>query len=678
MKKKVKLFSSALALGMLLGTGAGSLSVVTQQVPGTTMTAKAAEGSEVKLSEDQVIVDYGGYITGIHNLSSEDIDKLLTNGALNIPVEGTNYSGQPTTITGISYDAFSKTNLQSISGLKDFAGLKSVTFANGSQIEEIRSGAFHDNQLTNISLPEKVETIGAYAFQNNQLTSVSLPENLNTIRYRAFQNNKLTNVSIPEKVEIIEENTFQNNQLTSVTLPENLNTIEYGAFQDNKLTNVSIPEKVETIENYTFQDNQLTNVTLPENLKTIKYSAFQSNKLTDVSIPGKVEVIEQEAFRGNELTNVKFPDSIKNISDHAFSENQLEQVKLTSIELLGYEAFSRNKIKSISINKDHKYIHNQEGTINNPYVWSPFNAQDWGNLTMDYSPNIANKDFENKIDITYDLNDLEPGSDKYSVESVSSANNISWNRDQDDDGITVKSEEGGTATIGLNLSRKPLEISGFVNLTVTPFSDPNEGNGNENNNNGGGSGGDNSGGTTQPDNNNNGNNNNGGTTQPDTDNNNNATPSTPATPGTSNDHPYSVYATRAMRLHKNVSLTSPTKSYKKQSRSKAPSFKIQGVAYDKNGKKRYKVNGGYITASSKYVADSHFRSNKVKRVRVIGNKVNSYKDVKLSKNQKLGSYKKGTKLNISRIVKYGRTTRFQLTNGRYVTGNKQLLIMDQK
>lgn len=129
-------------------------------------------------------------------------------------------------------------------------------------------------------------------------------------------------------------------------------------------------------------------------------------------------------------------------------------------------------------------------------------------------------------------------------------------------------------------------------------------------------------------------------------------------------------------LHKNVSLTSPSKSYKKQARAKAANFKVLGVSYDSNGKKRYKVKGGYITASSKYVADSHFRSSKVKQVRVIGKRVNSYKNVALSANQKVRSYKTGTKLTVKRIVKHGRTTRFELSNGRYITGNKQLLIMD--
>ncbi|GAX04015.1 hypothetical protein IWT140_01649 [Secundilactobacillus pentosiphilus] len=635
MKKKVKLFSSALALGMLLGTGAGSLSVVTQQVPGTTMTAKADEGTEVKLSEDQVIVNYDGYITDIDNLSQEDVEAIATGGKLSIPLKGTRDDGEDTVVTirGITEDMFSKDNLQSLLGLEDFDGLKSVTFADDSKITDIRESAFEGNQLTDITLPESLENIGPMAFKDNQLASIHLPESLETIEYAAFQNNQLTSITLPESLEIIGSNSFENNQLANVILPENLKTIAAG----------------------TFQNNQLTSVTLPENLETI----------------------ESDAFRDNKLADVKFPDAVKNIHDNAFKNNQLEEVELTSIEHIGADAFSKNKIKTVSLNKGHEYINDQEGTINNPDVGHAFRAQSWGSLTMPYSPTISNEDFAGKLNLTYVMNDLELGAERYSVASISNATNLSWNGDRGGI-ITVKSEEGGSANIGLDVYRNHVSMSGSVRLNVDPVSDTGENGNGEDGNNGGGSGGDNSGGITQPDNNNNSGNNNGGTTQPDTDNNNNTTPSTPATPGTSNNHPYSVYATRAMRLHKNVSLTSPTKSYKKQSRAKAPSFKIQGVAYDKNGKKRYKVKGGYITASSKYVADSHFRSNKVKRVRVIGNKVNSYKDVKLSKNQKLGSYKKGTKIKVSRIVKYGRTTRFQLPNGRYITGNKQLLIMDQK
>ncbi|GAX06146.1 hypothetical protein IWT25_01471 [Secundilactobacillus pentosiphilus] len=612
MKKKVKLFSSALALGMLLGTGAGSLSVVTQQVPGTTMTAKAAEGPVVELSEDQVVVDDDGTLVDI-SLDEEDIESLLAGGTLSLPAAGANpiIDEEPIPITSIDANALSKARLQHTPGLEDFDGLKSVTFADDSEITDIRESAFEGNQLTDIKLPKGLENIGPRAFKDNQLTSVHLPESLETIEDDAFQNNQLTSITLPENLEIIGSRSFENNQLANVTLPENLETIEPDAFRDNK------------------------------------------------------------------LTDIKFPDAVKRIHDSAFKNNQLEAVELTSIEHIGADAFSKNKIKTVSINKDHEYINDQEGTINNPDVGHAFRAQSWGSLTMPYSPTISNEDFAGKIDLTYVMNDLELGAERYSVASISNATNLSWNGDRGGI-ITVKSEEGGSANIGLDVYRNHVSMSGSVRLNVDPASDAGENGNGENGNNGGGSGGDNSGGITQPDNNNNNGNNNGGTTQPDTDNNNNTTPRPPATPGTSNNHPYSVYATRAMRLHKNVSLTSPTKSYKKQSRAKAPSFNIQGVAYDKNGKKRYKVKGGYITASSKYVADSHFRSNKVKRVRIIGNKVNSYKDVKLSKNQKLGSYKKGTKIKVSRIVKYGRTTRFQLPNGRYITGNKQLLIMDQK
>lgn len=632
MKKKVKLFSSALALGMLLGTGAGSLSVVTQQVPGTTMTAKAAEGPVVELSEDQVIVDDDGYIIDIVNLSQDDVEAIAASGKLNIPSKGIMYDDEDivVTIRGITEDMFSKDNLQSILDLENFDGLKSVTFADDSAITDIRESAFEGNQLTDITLPKGLENIEPRAFKDNQLTSVTLPENLQTIQYEAFQNNKLTEIALPKSLQTIESAAFQNNQLTDITLPENLQTIE--------------PE--------TFKDNQLTNATLPETVEEIGTSAFQNNQ----------------------LTSIEFPDSVTEIQSDAFRNNQLEKVELSAVQYVYSDAFAENKIKAISINKGHKYIGSQSGTVNNPNISGAFTDQNWGDLTLDYSPTISGQELIDKLNLKLVKNDLEGDTIKGSVENIRSATNIGWGPEESSDSsrylIAVKSKDGGTATIDLDAYNHYWNLSGSVGLTVNPDSNSGgDGSESENNNNGGG------GSITQPDNNNN---NNGGTTQPDTDNNNNNTPSTPTTPGTSNDHPYSVYATRAMRLHKNVSLTSPTKSYKKQSRAKAPSFKIQGVAYDKNGKKRYKVSGGYITASSKYVADSHFRSNKVRQVRVLSNRVNSYKDVKLSKNQKVRSYKKGTKIKVSRIVKYGRTTRFQLPNGRYITGNKQLLIMDQK
>lgn len=354
------------------------------------------------------------------------------------------------------------------------------------------------------------------------------------------------------------------------------------------------------------------------NIKLGISSIISGNKLTN---------IEVEAFDSNNLVEIDLPN-VTTIDDFAFYDNQLIKINLSSTVNIGDGAFENQNIApTVMASKDGEVTFDQfkpQLILGNDDKIPAING-----LTIETETDIKVEDGkltgaldENPIELalTLDLGDIPENTGDYSI--------------------------------------------GSAKLTINPFKEETPPIG------GGGAGG---GGTgSSVDNDVTDNNTDTNTSNPD----NNDTVTILPTPDTS--HPYSVYAIRSMRLHKNVSLTNPVKSYKKQSRSKAAKFKIQSVAYDKNGNKRYKVNGGYITANSKYVADSHFRSSKIKQVRVIGNRVNSYKNVRLSKNQQVRSYKKGTKLQVRRIVKHGRTTRFQLTNGRYVTGNKQLLIMDHK
>ena len=64
---------------------------------------------------------------------------------------------------------------------------------------------------------------------------------------------------------------------------------------------------------------------------------------------------------------------------------------------------------------------------------------------------------------------------------------------------------------------------------------------------------------------------------------------------------------------------------------------------------------------------------KNKKITVIAKKgVNSYKNANLT--QKSKHFKKGTRLTVKKIVKHNLTTRYQLSNGHYVTANKKLVI----
>lgn len=373
----------------------------------------------------------------------------------------------------------------------------------------------------------------------------------------------------------------------------------------------------------------------PEKISYIGENAFNGNAIQGNLSLSKARTINDGAFNGNDLTSINLPKA-RTIGENAFEGNNLMNITLSESPRIGGNAFSNQTPK---LSKD---------------------ANERGQVSFDeLVPSLKMGDNKLNIavsDVSKAVNQPESGNSENS--KIDNSNRVIELIDSSKSAVVnlmMEVEEVSTSRV-LNsgdYSINPMQLT-INGIAPSPIAPPTNGGNNEGNT------------STTPD------------TNPDVntpDTGNNESPIA-ISPDPDVNRPHTVYAKRAMRLHSNVSLTNPTKSYKKQSRAKAASFRIQGVSYDNNGKKRYKVKGGYITASTKYVADSHFRSSKVKQVRVIGNKVNSYKNAKLSKSQQVRSYKKGTKLKVKRIVKQGRTTRFQLNNGRYITGNKQLLIMD--
>jgi acetyltransferase-like isoleucine patch superfamily enzyme len=115
------------------------------------------------------------------------------------------------------------------------------------------------------------------AFQQESVSRIRLPEGLVFIGDYAFYGNQLTDVTIPNSVTSIGVSAFSRNQLTSVTIP---NSVTYlSGFGGNKLTSVTIPNSVTSIGNSAFYGNQLTSVTIGANveLKTGTYASFGNN-----------------------------------------------------------------------------------------------------------------------------------------------------------------------------------------------------------------------------------------------------------------------------------------------------------------------------------------------------------------------------------------------------------------
>lgn len=148
-----------------------------------------------------------------------------------------------------------------------------------------------------------------------------------------------------------------------------------------------------------------------------------------------------------------------------------------------------------------------------------------------------------------------------------------------------------------------------------------------------------------------------------------------------------VYAVKKIYMYKSPNFNKSNRKvrYNKSQRTKRPMFVVTGFARSNNGALRYRVRDvnhqtkndgkkGYITASTKYVVPVYYQSVPKSRViKVINSKgIHAYKNRNLT--ARVRSYKKNTRLHVKKIVKHNLTTRYQLTNGRYITGNKLFVI----
>ncbi|WP_146999962.1 DUF5776 domain-containing protein [Levilactobacillus acidifarinae] len=170
----------------------------------------------------------------------------------------------------------------------------------------------------------------------------------------------------------------------------------------------------------------------------------------------------------------------------------------------------------------------------------------------------------------------------------------------------------------------------------------------------------------------------------------------------------SVTAIKKIGLYKSATFSKKSRIvwYKKMPRGRQPQFVVIGTAHSKGGRLRYKVRDvnrnsktyglvGYITARKAYVQETYYESQAraktkytlktkiksgdfvlkkgkltTKTITVINPKgINAYKTTKQT--GKVTHYRQGQQLTVKRVVHYNLTTRFQLTNGKYITANKQ-------
>jgi hypothetical protein len=139
-----------------------------------------------------------------------------------------------------------------------------------------------------------------------------------------------------------------------------------------------------------------------------------------------------------------------------------------------------------------------------------------------------------------------------------------------------------------------------------------------------------------------------------------------------------IYSTTKLNLYRNQALTQRATTYAKRTRTQRPTFTVLKQLTNRQGVKVYyvvnRISGrkGYISASNHYTTNAYYqtRGRKIKIISRYG--LNGYQQAGLQTKKK--HYRFGTTLTVKRIVKRGLTTRFQLADGSYVSGNKTLVL----
>lgn len=159
-----------------------------------------------------------------------------------------------------------------------------------------------------------------------------------------------------------------------------------------------------------------------------------------------------------------------------------------------------------------------------------------------------------------------------------------------------------------------------------------------------------------------------------------STPTVSGKPVKKASHRSIVYALTTVKLYRSSNFTKSnlTKTYKKRARINRPMFLVISQQMNKQGHAIYRVKDmnsgktGYTLSGSKYFAHAYY-SAKVTRIKVINPKgINEYGKVNLTSKKR--HVKKNASLSVRKVVNYGRSNRMQLTNGRYITANKKLIL----
>ena len=177
--------------------------------------------------------------------------------------------------------------------------------------------------VVNLIIPDKIDNlpvtvVGDEAFRNKNLKMLTISNTVKKLNGGAFADNKISNVIIPDSVTEIGYMSFRYAGIDKLVLSKSLTVIPTAAFEGNKIVKIEIPNSVVTIGGDSFIDNKITNLIIPDSVTTIGGGSFADNKISELKLGKNVTSIGAEAFMGNNLSKVVIPSNVTNIYYGAF------------------------------------------------------------------------------------------------------------------------------------------------------------------------------------------------------------------------------------------------------------------------------------------------------------------------------------------------------------------------
>lgn len=210
------------------------------------------------------------------------------------------------------------------------------TFSNGlltiSGNGKISNDAFRNaSDIISVVITDGITEIGDAVFSGcTQLSHITIADTVTTIRSCAFEDTKLTDLTLPESLTTLGAFVLKGNDgVKSLTIPKNVITMQansggyHGALYGSAVESVVFEKGIEKIPNQACHGaTNLTKVTLPESVKTLGDSSFEGcTALTQIELPSRLNKIGTLSFANTALKELNIPESVTEMGAKILQEN---------------------------------------------------------------------------------------------------------------------------------------------------------------------------------------------------------------------------------------------------------------------------------------------------------------------------------------------------------------------